>query len=69
LFSSDQFRRDEEKENPMSWYYCLAHQEVEPELGCANAERMGPYQTEAEAAEAMETAHRRNEEFDAGDDD
>lgn len=54
---------------PMSWYYCLAHQAVEPELGCANAERMGPYPTEGEAAEAMETARRRNEEFDAQDDD
>jgi len=53
----------------MSWYYCLVHQDVEPELGCANAERMGPYQTEQEAAEAMETAHRRNEEYDAQDDD
>jgi len=53
----------------MSWYYCLAHQAVEPELGCANAERMGPYDTEAEAADAMDTARRRNEEFDAQDED
>ena len=53
----------------MSWYYCLVHQDVEPELGCANAERMGPYQTEQEAAEAMETARHRNESYDAQDDD
>ena len=31
----------------MSWYYCLVHQQVEPEEGCANAERLGPYATEA----------------------
>ncbi|MBU6244010.1 MAG: hypothetical protein KGP12_02215 [Actinomycetales bacterium] len=53
----------------MSWYYCLAHQAVESELGCANAERMGPYATEAEAAEALHTAQVRNEAYDAGDDD
>ena len=36
----------------VSWYYCLVHQKVEPEEGCANAERMGPYATEQEAREA-----------------
>lgn len=53
----------------MSWYYCLAHQAVEPELGCANAERMGPYATEGEAAQALQTAHERNEEYDSGEED
>ena len=52
----------------MSWYYCLEHQQVEPEAGCPNAERMGPYATEADAAAALKTAHERNEAFD-GDDD
>ncbi len=52
----------------MSWYYCLVHQKVEPQDGCANAERMGPYATEAEANGAMQLAHERNEAFDAGDD-
>jgi hypothetical protein len=52
----------------MSWYYCLVHQRVEPEAGCANAERMGPYETEAEAQNAMETAKLRNEAFDQGED-
>jgi hypothetical protein len=52
----------------MSWYYCLVHQKVEPELGCANAERLGPYATEAEAANALELAKQRNETFDQGDD-
>jgi len=62
-------QRDEQaKEIPMSWYYCLVHRAVEPEGGCANAERMGPYATEAEAGAALEKAHDRNEAFDADED-
>lgn len=53
----------------MSWYYCLHHKRVEPADGCANAERLGPYATEADAADALELAKRRNEEFDAEDED
>lgn len=52
----------------MSWYYCLVHKAVEPEAGCANAERMGPYGTEADAGAAIEKAHDRNETFDADED-
>ena len=52
----------------MSWYYCLVHQRVEPELGCPNAERLGPYETEADAEHALERAHERNEVFDADED-
>ncbi len=52
----------------MSWYYCLVHQKVEPEAGCANAERLGPFDTEAEAAGALELAHERNAAFDSDDD-
>ncbi len=52
----------------VSWYYCLVHQKVEPEEGCANAERMGPYETEAAAEHALETAHERNEAYDADED-
>lgn len=52
----------------MSWYYCLIHQKVEPDAGCPNAERMGPYDTESEAANAIETAKARNAEFDADED-
>jgi hypothetical protein len=51
----------------MSWYYCLVHQRVEPEEGCANAERLGPYATEAEAQHALELAKQRNEAFDRDD--
>lgn len=51
----------------MSWYYCLVHQRVEPELGCANAERLGPFDTEAQAANALEIAKARNEAYDEDD--
>jgi hypothetical protein len=52
----------------MSWYYCLVHQKVEPEDGCANAERLGPFETEGEAANALKLAAERNEQYDLGDD-
>lgn len=52
----------------MSWYFCLEHQKVEPEAGCANGERLGPYATEAEAQHALETVHERNEAFEEDDD-
>ncbi|MBI1349855.1 MAG: hypothetical protein GC156_01905 [Actinomycetales bacterium] len=52
----------------MSWYYCLVHQRVEPEEGCANAERLGPYDTKAEAENALELARERNAAFDADED-
>lgn len=61
-------RSDDAEEIRMSWYYCLTHQQVEPEAGCPNAERMGPYATEAVAAAALQRAHERNEEFDKDDD-
>ena len=53
----------------MSWYYCLEHQKVEPEDGCPNAERMGPYESEAAASQAMELAQQRSEAWDSEDDD
>jgi hypothetical protein len=51
----------------VSWYYCLVHQKVEPEAGCPNSERLGPFSTEAEAAKALELAHERNAAFDEDD--
>jgi len=52
----------------MSWYYCLVHQRVEPDDGCPNVERLGPYETEAEAANALEIAKARNDAYEAEDD-
>ncbi|RJL32860.1 hypothetical protein [Bailinhaonella thermotolerans] len=43
------------------WWYCLRHMRVEHGPGCPNKDRLGPYETEAEAANAMRTAAERNE--------
>jgi hypothetical protein len=53
-----------------SWWFCLKHNRVEPEDGCAGKNRLGPYASQEEAAHALETVHQRNEEWDAagGDD-
>ena len=42
---------------------------VEPDAGCPAKDRLGPYPTQEEAARALETVRRRNEEWDAQDDD
>lgn len=49
------------------WYWCLRHERVEPEDGCANADRLGPYPTKEAAANWRETTSRRNEEWDRED--
>ena len=46
------------------WYFCLVHQRVEPEQGCAHSERLGPYATRDEAERALQTAAERNETWD-----
>ena len=51
----------------MSWYYCLVHQKVEPEEGCPNSERLGPFATEGEAGQALALAQERNKAFDEDD--
>lgn len=49
------------------WWYCLKHQRVEPDAGCANKMRLGPYATPEEAARALEKAAERNEEWEEQD--
>lgn len=48
---------------PQYWY-CLKHRTVEGEEGCANAHRLGPYPTAAEAEQALERVEERNEAWD-----
>ena len=57
--SPDQVRAMDEQ-----WFYCLDHRTVEPFDGCRAAVRIGPFATHEEAAEALETVARRNEEWD-----
>lgn len=42
-------------------WFCLKHHRVEGHDGCRNADRLGPYATEAEAARALERVQERNE--------
>jgi len=49
------------------WWFCLKHMAVEPDAGCPGKDRLGPYPTREAAANALETAKRRNEEWDAQD--
>jgi hypothetical protein len=46
------------------FWYCLNHHQVEPEDGCANSHRLGPYESEAEASRALEKVKERNEAWD-----
>ena len=47
------------------WWYCLRHNRPERNGDCPGKDRLGPYATEEEAARALETVRRRNEEWDA----
>ena len=46
------------------FWFCLRHHEVEGRDGCPNADRLGPYATAAEAAQAVELAAERSEAWD-----
>ncbi|MFR9755767.1 hypothetical protein [Streptomyces sp. TR06-5] len=49
---------------PGEWFYCLEHRKVEEGPQCPGRDRMGPYASPEEAAEAMETARERNAEWE-----
>ena len=51
------------------WWFCLKHMTVEPDNGCPGKDRLGPYPSKDAAAHALETAKRRNQEWDAADND
>ncbi len=46
------------------FWFCLKHHQVEGAEGCRNADRLGPYPTEAEAARALDRVEERNEDWD-----
>jgi hypothetical protein len=50
------------------WFFCLRHKRVEHGPGCPDRDRMGPYATEREAANALEHARDRNEQWEREDD-
>ncbi|WP_214416353.1 hypothetical protein [Sphaerisporangium fuscum] len=49
------------------WWFCLKHMAVEPERGCPNKDRLGPYPTQEEAAAALQTAAARNKAWQEQD--
>ncbi|MDH2424643.1 hypothetical protein [Sphaerisporangium sp. TRM90804] len=49
------------------WWYCLKHMAVEPDKGCPNKDRLGPYATRDEAAAALQTAAARNKTWQESD--
>ncbi|PZF81898.1 hypothetical protein [Jiangella anatolica] len=49
------------------WYWCLDHARVEPVDGCPNDRRLGPYETRAEAEDALARARERTAQEDARD--
>ena len=48
----------------MAYWFCLNHHRVEPQDGCAYKDRLGPYDTEEEAARALEKAAERTKAWD-----
>jgi len=48
----------------MQWWFCLIHKAVEENEGCANASRLGPYETREFAETAIERISKRQEELD-----
>ena len=46
------------------YYFCLKHRTVEGRAGCKAADRLGPYDTPAEASRALERVEERNEAWD-----
>ncbi len=46
------------------FWYCLTHHRVEGREGCRNQDRLGPYESEAEAARALDKAAERTEAWD-----
>ena len=47
------------------YWYCLEHHRVEGAEGCKNADRLGPYPSEADASRALEKVEERNEAWDS----
>ncbi|MDQ1736190.1 MAG: hypothetical protein QOH56_2441 [Pseudonocardiales bacterium] len=50
-----------------TYWYCETHDAVEPFHGCGSRNRIGPFQTESEAANALKTIADRERRYDAED--
>ncbi len=55
-----------------TYWFCLTHHTVEGDDGCRAADRLGPYDSRADAERALDKVAERNESWDndpAWDDD
>ena len=52
----------------MQWWFCLIHKVVEENGGCANASRLGPYESRELAESALERISKRQEDLDSEED-
>jgi hypothetical protein len=50
-----------------TFWFCQQHNAVEPFDGCGSHQRIGPFDTETEAANALSTIAERNRRYDAED--
>jgi hypothetical protein len=50
-----------------TFWFCQKHDAVEPFEGCGSHQRIGPFDTEGEAAKALDTIAERNRRYDAED--
>jgi hypothetical protein len=46
------------------WFYCVRHNKVEEGPECRALDRLGPYETRAEAEHALEIARERNQSWE-----
>ena len=51
----------------MNWFWCLEHKCAEQGLGCGSTTRIGPYETQAEAINALQRIREREAEQQARD--
>jgi hypothetical protein len=49
------------------WWWCLTHRTVEPDRGCPDRDRLGPFATVEEASRALQTVQERNARYDKED--
>lgn len=51
----------------MSYWWCLEHKRVEESLGCGSTSRLGPYDSQQQAASALERVGKREAEQQSKD--
>lgn len=47
------------------YWFCMIHRAVEPRAGCANSNRIGPFDTPGEAERALQIIAAREARYEA----